>query len=261
MHELYLWPFADAVKAGAGFVMESYNRINDSYASQNSKTQNGLLKTELGFQGVIVSDWGAQHTGIASANAGLDMAMPDSSYWEGNLTRAVSNGSVTETRLDDMATRILASWFKFAPFEHPGHGMPVDLLAPHEFTDARDPAAKSTLFQGAVEGHVLVKNNGALPLKAPRSLSLFGYDAYAPLVNDPAPAGFGKWALGYQSLPLGDADVLDFFLTVPESAVPAAAYNGTMITGGGSGACTPAYISAPYDAFQQQAYEDGTFLT
>lgn len=50
MHELYLWPFQDAVRAGSGSIMASYNRINDSYASANSKTLNGLLKTELGFQ-------------------------------------------------------------------------------------------------------------------------------------------------------------------------------------------------------------------
>lgn len=51
MHEVYLWPFQDAVKAGVASFMCSYNRINGSYGCANSKTQNGLLKTELGFQG------------------------------------------------------------------------------------------------------------------------------------------------------------------------------------------------------------------
>jgi beta-glucosidase len=60
LHELYLWPFADAVHAGAGCIMCSYNRINNSYACQNSKILNGLLKTELGFEGFVVTDWGAQ---------------------------------------------------------------------------------------------------------------------------------------------------------------------------------------------------------
>lgn len=111
IHELYLWPFQDAVKAGAGAVMCSYNRINNSYGCQNSKTLNGLLKGELGFQGFVVTDWSAQHTGIASAEAGLDMVMPDSPFWEnGTLALAVRNGSLAQTRLDDMATRILASW-------------------------------------------------------------------------------------------------------------------------------------------------------
>lgn len=56
--------------------MCSYQRINNSYGCANSKGLNGLLKTELGFNGFVVSDWGAQHSGVASALAGLDMVMP-----------------------------------------------------------------------------------------------------------------------------------------------------------------------------------------
>lgn len=62
MHELYLWPFADAIHAGSASVMCSYQRINNTYGCHNQKTQNGLLKTELGFEGFVVSDWGAQRT-------------------------------------------------------------------------------------------------------------------------------------------------------------------------------------------------------
>lgn len=51
MHELYLWPFQDAVLAGSASIMCSYQRVNNSYGCQNSKTLSGLLKTELGFQG------------------------------------------------------------------------------------------------------------------------------------------------------------------------------------------------------------------
>lgn len=71
MHELYMWPFANAVKAKAASFMCSYQRINGSHGCQNSATQNGLLKTELGFQGYIMSDWGATHSGVASIEAGL----------------------------------------------------------------------------------------------------------------------------------------------------------------------------------------------
>lgn len=84
----------------------SYNRVNNSHGCQNSKTLNGLLKTELGFNGFVVTDWDAQHSGVASALAGLDMAMPDGlSFWGNNFTEAITNGSVPESRLDDMATR------------------------------------------------------------------------------------------------------------------------------------------------------------
>lgn len=63
MHELYMWPFADAVKAGVGAVMCVYTQANNSYGCQNSKLMNNLLKDELGFQGFVMSDWQAQHTG------------------------------------------------------------------------------------------------------------------------------------------------------------------------------------------------------
>jgi beta-glucosidase len=76
MHELYMWPFANAVRAGVSSIMCSYNRINGSYACENSKSQNGLLKGELGFQGYIMSDWGGTHSGMSSVESGLDMDMP-----------------------------------------------------------------------------------------------------------------------------------------------------------------------------------------
>lgn len=55
MHELYLWPFADAIRAGTASIMCSYNQINNSYACQNSYTLNHLLKNELGFQGYVLT--------------------------------------------------------------------------------------------------------------------------------------------------------------------------------------------------------------
>lgn len=85
--------------------MCSYNRVNNSYGCANSKLLNGILKTELGFQGFVVSDWNAQHAGVATANAGLDMAMPSGWLWQDGLPAAVKNGSIKASRVDDMATR------------------------------------------------------------------------------------------------------------------------------------------------------------
>ncbi|KAJ5664703.1 hypothetical protein N7462_011516 [Penicillium macrosclerotiorum] len=271
MHELYLWGFQDAVKAGAGSMMCSYNRLNNSYGCQNSKSMNGLLKGELGFQGFVVSDWYAQHTGIASANAGLDIAMPSSSYWENDtLVTAVQNGSMHESRLNDMATRILAAWYKYAPISDPGHGIPVSLLEPHAQVDARDPKSKSTILQGAVEGHVLVKNtNGALPLQTPKFLSLFGYDAIPAALNTMDDVSFGGWAMGYSSeltypngTAVNNATIQAMFLSSanPNDRGPGVALNGTLFSGAGSGASTGSYIDAPLHAFQRQAYDDDTFL-
>ena len=76
LHELYAWPFAEAVRAGVGAVMASYNDVNGSDNSQNSMLLNGILKDEMGFQGLVMSDWFGQIGGVSSALAGLDMAMP-----------------------------------------------------------------------------------------------------------------------------------------------------------------------------------------
>ena len=105
LHELYLWPFQDALRAGGANIMCSYNRVNNSYGCHNSKLLNGVLKTELGFQGFVVSDWNAQHAGVASANAGLDMAQPSGWLWQDGIPAAIKNGSIEKSRLDDMATR------------------------------------------------------------------------------------------------------------------------------------------------------------
>ncbi|TVY84124.1 putative beta-glucosidase M [Lachnellula suecica] len=262
MHELYLWPFADAVHAGAAAVMCSYNRLNNSYSCQNSKALNGLLKTELGFEGFVVSDWGAQQTGLSSAEAGLDVVMPSSVFWGvsgGNLTAAVNNGSLPESRVTDMATRLVASWYQMGQdqgFPAGGIGMPADLTVPHEAVDARDPASKTILLNGALEGHVLVKNtNKTLPFNKPKVLSIFGYDAQAPPDLNPTPPGvLGGFALGYES------QLLETWSPFASGIVTQTAPNGTFFTGGGSGACTPAYISAPFDALQEQAYQDDTTL-
>jgi beta-glucosidase len=76
LHELYLWPFADGVRANVASVMCSYNKVGGKWACENQQTLDTLLKNELGFKGYVVTDWDAQHTTVDSANAGLDMTMP-----------------------------------------------------------------------------------------------------------------------------------------------------------------------------------------
>jgi beta-glucosidase len=134
LHELYLWPFAEGVKAGAGAVMTAYNQVNNSYASQNSYLINYILKNELGFQGLVMSDWFGQRAGVDSILAGLDMSMPGEqsvdevigcaggqaspcgpytgvAWFANHLTQAVLNGSVPISRLDDAAIRILTPYY------------------------------------------------------------------------------------------------------------------------------------------------------
>ncbi|KAF2769308.1 putative beta-glucosidase [Teratosphaeria nubilosa] len=259
MHELYLWPFQDLVYAGAGSVMCSYNRINSTYACENSKTINGLLKGELNFQGFVVSDWDGQHSSIPSANAGLDMAMPLSGYWnQRQLEQAVNSGALNKTRLTDMATRILATYYQCGQDQALplGSGMAPNLLLQHNYTDVKDPASKSSILQQAIEGHVLVKNtNNALPLDKPKAISIFGYDAISQPVFNPGGEFPKAFQQSWEAIYLGPTQLHDIGDNSPLENPPQV-QNGTLIVGGGSGSNVPAYISTPYDAIAQRAYQD-----
>ncbi|KAL4875238.1 glycoside hydrolase superfamily [Aspergillus karnatakaensis] len=186
MHELYLWPFYDAVKADVASVMCSYNKVNGTWACENDELLNGLLKGELGFRGHVLSDWNAQHSTVESANTGLDMTMPGSDfatppgsiYWGENLAAAIDNGSVPLSRLDDMVLRILAAWYllgqdkDFPPVAFSswdGGAASVNVTTPEHGDLARRIARDSI---------VLLKNsNHSLPLGQPGSLAVIGSDA------------------------------------------------------------------------------------
>lgn len=119
LREVYAHPFLRAVQADVASVMCSYNLVNGSWGCQNAQLLNGLLKTDYGFGGYVMSDWNAQHSGVLSANNGLDMTMPGdidmnggkTTYWGEHLVEAVKNGSVVPARLNDMAQRIMAAWY------------------------------------------------------------------------------------------------------------------------------------------------------
>lgn len=191
MHEIYLWPWADVVHAGVGGVMCSYNRVNGTYACENSYLLNYLLKEELGFQGFVVSDWGSQHTGVDSALSGLDMTMPGEifgdwcsgkSYWGPLLTRAVYNETIPQSRLNDMVSRILASFFSIDSklpnsdyeedlpnfsswtFHTYDQEFPFQSYGPIKQTnyhvDLRDDSTEWTALEVARESIVLLKNDG-----------------------------------------------------------------------------------------------------
>ncbi|KAJ2897944.1 putative glycoside hydrolase family 3 protein [Zalerion maritima] len=207
MHELYAWPFYDAVRAGVASVMCSYNMVNNSYACGNSKLLNGILKDEMGFQGFVMSDWLAQRSGVASALAGLDVSMPGDglgwadgkSLWGPEMSRAVLNGSMPLDRLNDMATRVVASWYQLGqdspdfPNDGPNFSSWTDeengLMAPGSSTDQEVVQVnhfvnvqgdhKDVARQVAVEGVVMLKNDGILPLSkdSPLNIGLFGEDA------------------------------------------------------------------------------------
>jgi len=109
LREIYLPQFERVVKAANPWtVMCSYNRLNGDYASQNKILLTDILKKEWGYQGAVVSDWGAVHATADPINAGLDLEMPGPSKWFGPLlSEAVSTWQVEESAIDEAVRRIL----------------------------------------------------------------------------------------------------------------------------------------------------------
>jgi beta-glucosidase len=136
-------------------------RLAASFATSLAQCENSylneILKQEFGFDGFITSDWGATHSTVASANAGMDMQMPDASFFGTALKQAVQNGQVPMSRLDDMVARILRQQYGFGFFDHPS----ADTFNACAATPAHLAVARTAAEHGAV----LLKNaDHILPL-------------------------------------------------------------------------------------------------
>ena len=157
MREIDLLPFEIAVKeSGVGSVMCAYNKVNGIYACENSHLLNDILKSEWGFKGWVMSDWGATHSTMQAANAGLDQEFWEERYFAGALKAAVEKSEVPEKRIDDMARRILRGLAAIGALDRAETVQPVDA------------AAGLAVAQRVAEGGiVLLENrNGLLPLRA-----------------------------------------------------------------------------------------------
>ena len=273
LHELYLWPFQDSVRAGVASVMCSYNMVNSSYACDNSKLMNGILKDELGFQGFVQSDWLAQRSGVASALAGLDMSMPGdgpswadgNSFWGPNMTEAALNGSLPMERVNDMATRVVAAWYQLGqddkavwPEPPPGEDARPNfssftdkkegrlhpdsdddsLVTVNKFVDVQGTGQDSHAIlaqEVAAEGTVLVKNAGnILPLNAK------GWS------GQKKPDGGILYQVGIFGEDAGRAP--DKENAWPNQCEDRACNEGTLATGWGSGAVVFPFLITPSEA-------------
>jgi beta-glucosidase len=169
MRETDLLAFEIGIQgSGIGAVMCSYNLLNGDYACENSYLLNDLLKKEWGFRGFVLSDWGATHSTVKAALAGLDMEMPTDTFFGAPLKKAVESGQVPASRLDDMVKRILRSEFAAALFDKPAERKVPDIFKGLEVAQAI-----------AERSCVLLKNaNSQLPLShAIRSIAVIGSHA------------------------------------------------------------------------------------
>jgi beta-glucosidase len=191
LHEMELQAFQSGVQAGAGAVMCAYNRVNDTYSCSNNELLNQILKGLFGFQGWVMSDWGATHRS-SDLIAGLDMAMPSGSTGNGwadsVLASAVNNGTAPvaltndfpavpaitasqwKAALDESVFRILTEMNNAGLLEgtqngtHYTGGTPY--IPPRPNLQALQPEDFAIAQQIAEQSAVLLKNDGnALPLQ------------------------------------------------------------------------------------------------
>ncbi|KAI1377951.1 glycoside hydrolase superfamily [Hypoxylon crocopeplum] len=224
LHELYLWPFANAINAGTSSLMCSYNRFNGNYTCANSELLSEIVKDKLKFPGYVVSDWYATHATADSANAGLDLEMPGAvsaeagpAYFGDLLLEAVQARLVSESRLDDMAQRVMAPYFRLGqdsgfPSVDPSagavfltyqYGQNSPLFQYYPKIAARDVRGDhaAVIREIGAAGTVLLKNvNNILPLKNVTNVGVFGNDADYPSIGsvnsiDNHPEGFQSGTL------------------------------------------------------------------
>ena len=158
LREIYLLPFEIAVKQSQPrTIMASYNLINDTYATENEFLLNKVLRDEWGFEGLVVSDWGATNKRVKGLKAGHDLEMPSSGGMNDKLiVKAIKDGSLDESVLDTAVDRILDLVMKSTK-------NPKDATYDKE---EHYQIAKNI----AKESAVLLKNDGSLPLQAQKIL-------------------------------------------------------------------------------------------
>ena len=164
LRELYLTAFEIAVKEGhPSTLMCAYPKLNGVHCSDNKALLTDILRTEWGFSGLVVTDWGAMNDRIEGFRAGCDLNMPGGSdYMEKEVLQAVKNGTLPESCVDDSARRVLELVFRAAE----------TLKAPATCDyEAHHVLAK----RAALEGAVLLKNEGGiLPLKKDAKIAVIG---------------------------------------------------------------------------------------
>jgi beta-glucosidase len=170
LREIYLASFEGAVKQAQPWtVMSAYNKVNGDYASENSYLLNDILRDEWGFEGIVVSDWGAVNEREKALKNGLELEMPgNGGVANQKIVNAVRNGQLSQVELDKAVERLLTLIFKAV--DNKKENAVYDKEAHHQL--AREAARESM---------VLLKNDDEiLPLNREGSIAIIGAFAKIP---------------------------------------------------------------------------------
>ena len=168
LQEIYLPPFEAAVRDGhVGTFMCAYVKTNGAYSCENADLLHRLLRDELKFDGWVMSDWGATHSTVDSANNGLDQQMPDDIFYGAALKRAVLGGQVSVGTIDEHVRRILVPMFRQGLFDKVQKGTWA--------ANVRSPQHDSFSRRVAEQGTILLKNEQSLlPIQPSTSIAVIG---------------------------------------------------------------------------------------
>lgn len=186
LREIYLAAFETVVKKAQPWtIMCSYNRINGVYSCENDWLLNKVLRDEWGFEGLVMTDWGAMNERVPSLKAGLDLEMPDCHGETDKLiVKAVQSGELEESILDTAVERILTMVNKYltarkdidpASMVHP---LPSSVERGYDVA-AHHALARTTAEQSAV----LLKNEDILPLQKDKKIAFIGEFAKVPRIQ------------------------------------------------------------------------------
>lgn len=180
--DFYLPSYKAGIDAGAAMVMTSFNTVNGVPATGNKKLMRGILRDEMGFDGVLISDWAAieeiiyhgycadrEEAAVRSAEAGVDIDMMTGIYCE-NLCRLVREGKISEDLINESCMRILELKNKLGLFENPYK----DADAEKEKAYSLCPEHRTLAKKAAEESFVLLKNDGVLPLDTAKKIAFVG---------------------------------------------------------------------------------------
>jgi beta-glucosidase len=176
MQESDLLAFHIAIAtADPGAVMCSYNRVNGAFACENPYTLHDVLKTDWGFKGFVLSDWGGTHSTVAASAAGLDQEEPMADYYGPKLKEAVESGKVPLSEIDDHARRVLYAEFLSGLVDDPPRPGVVDVAKGFEVAQRVEE-----------ESIVLLKNDhDALPIDPAKvhSIAIIGGHADVGMIS------------------------------------------------------------------------------
>ncbi|MGD0479904.1 MAG: glycoside hydrolase family 3 C-terminal domain-containing protein [Terracidiphilus sp.] len=180
LREIYMPGFEASIKeAHSASLMCAYPKVNGAFDCENAPLLNGVLKKEWGYDGFVLSDWGATHSTVPSALNGLDLEMPTGIYFDKELRKAVDAGEVPVSLLDEKLVRRFAKMIEFGDFGPRPKPVPIPVLE-----------HGAVARQIAAQGMVLLKNDGGLlPLDAK---SLKTVLVVGPFAGQPNTGGGGS---------------------------------------------------------------------